>query len=420
MGSETKLEATRPMTPVELLVALSYAIDITPNGSTYHNWRTALVAEKIASNIAPNICKDVFYAGLLQDIGAVGLRKSLRDYDDYEEQKQDPQARNHPVKSAEMLNIFSGFRQVTQYILSHHERWDGNGYPYGRRGNEIRVGSQILAIVDKINFEDGFTSEFKLGFALKNFARETGCIWSQDIWEAVLNTTKDADFYKALFSTKELPKLIETKIDEIGYPDNLHDSDEIDKVLHVFSMVQDLKDPTTSGHAMRVAQLAKILTRRMGLSDDEIRMAYRAGLVSDIGKLGIPFEILSRTSRWNDMEKNVIKSHSRMTMKIFNCLPSCEEMCMFGDIVSHDHERWDGTGYPDNLKGEEIPLISRILSVVDAYDTMSSIVNYRIITPKGALMRIQAGAGSQFDPCVVDIMTEAFKENAFFEDYSAA
>jgi HD-GYP domain-containing protein (c-di-GMP phosphodiesterase class II) len=106
---------------------------------------------------------------------------------------------------------------------------------------------------------------------------------------------------------------------------------------------------------------------------------------------------------------DIVRKHAEMTMRVFACLPDCPDMREFGQLAGHDHERWDGKGYPDKLSGENIPLISRILSVVDAYDSMVAPNDYRLLTPKGALVRLQQNAGSQFDPKVVKAMVEAIR-----------
>lgn len=169
----------------------------------------------------------------------------------------------------------------------------------------------------------------------------------------------------------------------------------------VFSVVRilDLHDASTRGHSERVAELAALTAEVLGLPSKDIKDAYWAGLVHDIGKLLIPKEILDKPAKLTDEELALVKKHPFWGYKV---LVSSERMEKLAEYVLYHHERWDGTGYPQGLKGEEIPLISRILAIADAYDAMRSDRPYRKgLTREEAIRELQKNAGKQFDPKLV-------------------
>ena len=186
----------------------------------------------------------------------------------------------------------------------------------------------------------------------------------------------------------------------------------VERILHVFAVLLDARDSFTSGHSLRTARLAKALVQHMKLSEEEGAVAYRAGLVHDCGRVGVPIEVVDRPGRLNEQELNLVREHAQMTIRTLGCIPDCPGMAELGNIAGHDHERWDGRGHPDHLSGENIPLISRVLSVVDAFDAMTATTTYRMLSPKCAVMRLKDGSGTQFDPQVVDAMISALESGA--------
>lgn len=170
----------------------------------------------------------------------------------------------------------------------------------------------------------------------------------------------------------------------------------------VRSMVStiDAKDAYTRGHSERVALVAKILAERMGLPTNEIDDIHLSGLLHDIGKVGVDDRILRKESKLDDDEFEQIKKHPEIGCQILAGLANLERI--LPGVRSH-HESFDGNGYPDRLKGEEIPLMARILAVADSYDAMGSDRPYRAGMP---LERIEAifreNAGPQWDPQVID------------------
>ncbi|WP_428388257.1 HD-GYP domain-containing protein [Mucisphaera sp.] len=158
----------------------------------------------------------------------------------------------------------------------------------------------------------------------------------------------------------------------------------------------DAKDPYTRGHSQRVALLAQQTAQAVGLSEEEIERVRIAGLVHDVGKIGVPERVLLKAGRLTDEEFGEIKKHPEIGYRILKDVPSLEDV--LGGVVSH-HERWDGRGYPQGLKGEDIPYHGRIIALADTFDAMSSTRSYRAAMPREkVLAEIEKCAGSQFDP----------------------
>ncbi len=163
----------------------------------------------------------------------------------------------------------------------------------------------------------------------------------------------------------------------------------------------DAKDRYTCGHSSRVAHLATQLARRAGYDETFVGRVHIAGLVHDVGKIGVPEAILCKTSRLTSEEFEQVKRHPRMGYEILKDIPALREAL---PGVLHHHERYDGGGYPDGLAGEQIPLQARMLALADTFDAMRSTRSYRPATPQEhTLAEIARCAGSQFDPALAPI-----------------
>ena len=175
----------------------------------------------------------------------------------------------------------------------------------------------------------------------------------------------------------------------------------------------DAKDTYTNGHSRRVAKYSMDIAGRLGYSDDQMNDIYLMGLLHDIGKIGIPDAVINKPARLNDEEFEMIKNHPVMGARILKNIggkPGLQNGARW------HHERYGGGGYPDNLKGEDIPKEARIIAVADAYDAMSSRRSYRGILPQDVVRsEIEKGKGTQFDPEIADVMLKLIDED---KDYN--
>jgi HD-GYP domain-containing protein (c-di-GMP phosphodiesterase class II) len=161
----------------------------------------------------------------------------------------------------------------------------------------------------------------------------------------------------------------------------------------------DEKDPYTRGHSERVAYYSAVIAKQLGMAPEEVERVHLSGIIHDVGKIGIEDKILRKASALTDEEYEIMKQHPSKGEHILDAVPMLKEMAGAG--LMH-HENVDGSGYPRGLKGEEIPLLGRIVSVADAFDAMTTDRPYsKAMTFEAALARLRALIGKKFDgPCV--------------------
>jgi putative nucleotidyltransferase with HDIG domain len=170
----------------------------------------------------------------------------------------------------------------------------------------------------------------------------------------------------------------------------------------------EAKDPYTVGHSQRVAALAERMARKLGLSEAETEHIRLAGLLHDIGKIGIREDIINKPGPLAPEEYDHIRTHPGVSERIL--LP-VRELNGALQIIRHHHERWNGSGYPDGLKGQEIPTGARLLAIADAYDAMTSKRPYRpAMTSEDALKELSRTAGTDFDPTLSRLFVEMIQE----------
>jgi len=185
----------------------------------------------------------------------------------------------------------------------------------------------------------------------------------------------------------------------------------LESIMAIASTI-DAKDKYTKGHSDRVAEYACRIGERMGLDEKDLEQLHTLGLLHDIGKIGIPDSVLLKDTRLTDEEYAIMKSHTVVGGKILSSIKSIPNIA---EGAKYHHERYDGHGYPDGIKGDEIPMAARIISVADAYDAMTSNRVYRAhLSDEVVYNEIVKGRGTQFDPEVADIMLELLDENSDF------
>jgi putative nucleotidyltransferase with HDIG domain len=170
--------------------------------------------------------------------------------------------------------------------------------------------------------------------------------------------------------------------------------------LEAMILALDLREHETGHHSYRVTEYALNLGRHLKLDDSELSVIAKGALLHDIGKIGVPDNILLKPDKLTDEEWELMKQHAHLGYELLNKIEFLEESSL---IVYTHHERYDGKGYPQGLAGDEIPLGARIFSVVDAFDAMTSKRVYKKAMPfEEAVERIGEASGTQFDPVVVD------------------
>jgi HD-GYP domain-containing protein (c-di-GMP phosphodiesterase class II) len=172
-------------------------------------------------------------------------------------------------------------------------------------------------------------------------------------------------------------------------------------LLHSLTSAVDAKDAYTCGHSERVALLSRHLATKLSIPDTEVEHVYMAGLLHDVGKIGIPESVLQKTGRLTVEEFEQIKKHPLIGARILDDVKQLEDII---PGVLHHHERYDGNGYPAGLRGRDIPLMGRVICLADCFDAMTSNRTYRKALPlEVALAEIRRCSGTQFDPSLADM-----------------
>lgn len=193
--------------------------------------------------------------------------------------------------------------------------------------------------------------------------------------------------------------------DNLMYREKLHHrQSEKSKNIKILTKMLEVRDFITEGHGDRMQELSGKLAEAMGMSKNEIKDMHLFAQFHDIGKVGIPDRILFKPGRLTDEQMNEMKLHTEIGYRIAESSP---DLAHISDWILKHHEWWDGNGYPFKLKGEEIPLPCRILSIVDAFDAMTNNRPYRkALSKANALVEIVKFKGTQFDPTLVDKFIE--------------
>jgi putative nucleotidyltransferase with HDIG domain len=203
------------------------------------------------------------------------------------------------------------------------------------------------------------------------------------------------------------------------FNDLQHANDELvlayDATIEGWSNALDLRDKETEGHSQRVTVTTVTIARAMGIGDDDLVHVRRGALLHDIGKMGIPDNILLKPGKLTDEEWNIMRNHPVFAYKLLSPIAFLKAAL---DIPYYHHEKWDGAGYPHGLKGEQIPLAARIFAVVDVWDALGSDRPYRPAWPKEKMLRyLRDESGKHFDPKVVEIFIKLLEDTASTIDH---
>lgn len=392
----------------ELITVLAYISDMEEKKNTYHAWRVAILSAHFAKNSAKaQKLKDIFYAGLLLDIGGVGLLRHITHY----LKRNDKTSRNillsHPIIGAQLVSNIPKMATAAKLILDHHEWMNGQGYPRAKTQKYIPWGSQIIRLSDSIDIALQTARYLKLN-ALKNkLSLTVNKEYPKNLFSHAFVILKRNHFFHKIRQRRNIPALLEEIKDMVGMIYMPLKIDAIGTTLEVIAQIIDMKHPYTSGHSLRVSRYAMACALAMNLGHDEITRMKWAGLIHDIGKLSVPRRILDKPTALTQKEFQEIKEHALLGQEIMEKIPSLKELTPA--VVSH-HEYFNGSGYPLGLKEKEIPLTARILAICDAFDAMTSNRPYRNpLGPETACREIEKTSGTQFDPQIAQQTLPLFK-----------
>lgn len=201
---------------------------------------------------------------------------------------------------------------------------------------------------------------------------------------------------------------------------SLHDKDELVSMSVIRSLVLalDSRDPYTAGHSSRVALYSLWIARELNIPEDECKHFYRAALMHDIGKIGVPDKVLLKADSLDEEEFQIMISHTTIGARILSKMEPEERMHQATEVAKYHHEKMDGSGYPEGLKGEEIPFFARIVAVADAFDAMTTDRPYsKGRSYREGVQEIIRCEGSHFDPVVVKAFEKVMDRRDYLEGF---
>ncbi|WP_339763143.1 HD domain-containing phosphohydrolase [uncultured Hoeflea sp.] len=451
----TQAAAIRPRTfkLAELLGALSYALDLTEGQPAGHCIRCCWIGTRIGETLglSDDELRDLYFTLLLKDLGCssnaaricelyladdisfkrdfktidgslssalrfvfakTGLESGLSEriraivnilQNGGEISRSLIETRCH--RGADIAARMRFSKRVQDGILSLDEHWDGSGKPEGLKADAIPQISGIALLSQVI---DIFHTENGDAAALGEARARAGDWFDPALVEAFLKAQSDPEFWTVLKSADIEARVFAMKPARISEP---VDEDYLDDIAAAFSDVVDAKSPFTADHSNRVTLYTDMIAEEMGLDQAHRRWLRRAALLHDLGKLGVSNQVLDKPGKPDEEEWNSIKRHPAESEAILLRVHAFRDIA---PVAAAHHERLDGKGYPYGLKGEEICLEARILTVADVFDALSADRPYRAAMPVArALAILDADAGVAFDPnCIAALKTGLAKLNA--------
>ncbi len=330
-----------------------------------------------------------------------------------------------------LANIRSGLYNDTEYEVYNHENGDSLYIGYAPLSLDGQVKCVICVEYDWSRFRDTISQNLVvmallgimvvaiLGSVLLGFLRTrvinpiTGMQSSIRQYMASKKSTDVISDMEHITANNELGLLAndlsELTVEMDDYISSIQRSRTAMKqltadVMEALAKAIDAKDEYTNGHSERVAIYARMIAKKLGLSEEEQEKIFYMGLLHDIGKIGIPSSIICKKTSLTNEEFELVQSHPILGYEILEKIKSEPDLALG---ARWHHEYYDGTGYPDGKKGEEIPFLVRIIAVADSYDAMTSNRSYRQYIPqKDARSEIENNIGTQFDPVAAKCMLE--------------
>ncbi len=408
----------------EILTPVSVAIDHAEGRQPGHAQRVAYIALKTAGQLGLENDDRLacLYASLFHDLGVIPAGAGLSELVRGDERRvfsalplltpeeSAIEARSslpdivvdrvvdHPVHGARLANELGLPQDAVRAIACHHEQWDGSGYPHGMAGNEIPVAGRVIGVADQIEAliaqePSPLHARRNLPYWLNRFA---ATVADPELVAATKTLTAGDGFWLGLFGPSlqmelraECSRLKEVK------------QSRLLAFCERFAEIMDSRFSFTIGVSGRVARLAEGLGRSVNLPEPRLKLLRIAALMHDVGQLGVPERIMAKPGILSVDELEVLRQHPTYSRDALVDIPGLEEVA---EWVGAHHEWPDGRGYPEGKEAHEIPLEARILSIADAYVSITSDRPHRrkMEAAEGA-QRLRGAGGSQLDPELLSI-----------------
>ncbi len=348
--------------------------------------------------------RDLFYAALLHDIGEIYVDHWLltSSTDPLIIERERSKQREHTIYGSNILAKIPTLQEASRYVLFHHEAFNGKGYPYGLSSDKIPMQSQIIGISDLL-YTNYLLLHKDIDQAVSAIKMLRGTKFNPLVVDALVSIHENDRFWFITgISDLELDIIQNFDLAILIEYANIRESGYFDELLDVYLSIIDIKHKYTRQHSHRVAQVSRLIATHAKLSADHINDIYYAGLLHDIGKVVVPQHVLNKPSDLSEEEYNLIKSHPEYSYQILSKVSIFENIAK---MARHHHEKFMGGGYPMNIKGDEIPVGSRIISIADAYDAITSNRPYTgQFDGNFAIKQLMRNPANMFDKDLLDVL----------------
>ena len=442
--------AAKPLCLSELISALSFAIDLTEGAISGHALRTCILGMRLAqrARLSPELLEDLYFALLLKDIGCssnaariaqiiggddrilkAGIK--LEDWTNpynlsrsslnlfwgtvlphanplhrmarianlalHAEQNNMEVIALRCERGAEIIRKLGFSETVAEAVRSLDEHWDGGGYPHHIQDGNIPLLARILSVAQHL---DVFATARSPIIALEVLRDRNRRWFDPDLVRLAIELDRDGTLWAGCFATDD-PDLTHRLVLNLS-PGTARPlaHQEIDRLCEAFADVVDAKSPFTYRHSLGVAEVATSIAQTLDLPKARCQLVRRAALLHDLGKLSLSSALLDKSGQLSDEERRTVQQHPRFTRQILSRIEAFKEIAA---IAGAHHERLDGSGYPDQLSGSEIPLEARILAVADIYRALTEDRPYRAGMSHTDVMKLlRSDTPKKLDPAVVE------------------
>ena len=429
----------------EVVSALSLALDLTEGQPMGHAIRSCIIGMRIAEELqlSAQDCSDLYYALLLKDSGcssnaarmhcilgsdeiqakrevkfvdwtkislsslAWTFRNTLPDAPLAQRLKRmlqlgaERKQNNTQLisarceRGADIARMIGFSETVAQAIRGLDEHWDGEGYPDGAKGQETPLLARIVNISQTLEV---FAAEDGPDAAAKVAMDRSGTWFDPELVKVVKALQKDHLLWARTGAEDPRPYVLRME-PGAALPAT---PERIDSLCRAFAHVIDAKSPFTFNHSVGVAAAAVKIAQGMALAEPTIQLVRRAALLHDIGKLSISNAILEKPGKLNEEEWRIMRLHPVYTRVVLKAISGFENLAF---VAAAHHERLDGTGYPDRMRGDQLPLTTRIIAVADVYQALAEKRPYREALPHEVVMNIMdQEAGTKLDGSCLDVL----------------
>lgn len=413
-------ERLHALTPSDLAIAFSQALDLAEGKQPGHAQRVCYIATMLADalGVTPVERAGAFFGALLHDVGVTAAAAEICRIAGIDEEavfgpspRRSPEelrgtlpfadlnaineaVHQHPAIGAEITAALELPDEASAAIKGHHERWDGRGFPSDAQGAQICLEARIVAVADMAEViiageMNALAARRRFGQALAPFA---GSSLDPEIVAKLFDVARADAFWLGLYA-EDLPDVLS------GFRVGAEARKSRGRVLRfaeTFADISDAKGGHTAGHSRRTADGAERLAEALALDPGHVEMIRIAALLHDVGLLGVPARVMSKPDILSVTEMQFMRQHPGHSEMVLQPLQGFEEVAYW---ISRHHERPDGKGYPEMVTGDEIPLESRILSVADVYAALTSERPHRgALSSKDARQILLGAGGTQLDP----------------------